>query len=489
MNKIVMTLLMLLVALSVAQEKIQFDDYFINQALRIDLYQFGDAREEFATIDQMYREAIWPGNPNHLIDPFNNGSYEVKVYDIASNKLIYSHGFSCIFAEYRTTTPAIEGVKRVYERSVRIPYPKRPVLFVVESRDKKNMLHAIFTQKIDPSDYHIIRETTLPHDIIYPALQNGDPHTCVDLVFIGEGYGVDEKEKFKGDCDRYVEVLFGVEPFKSHKDKFNVTGVLRPSPENGMDEPRQQRYKKTTLNASFNALDTDRYLLTEENKLMRAIASQVPYDAIIILANSERYGGGGIYNDYAISTVDNERSNMVFPHEFGHSFAGLADEYYSSDVAYNDIYPKGVEPLEPNITAYLSPGQVKWQHLLSPGIQIPTEYGKDALDSLQLMKRKIRQEERKELEAAAAKKASDKKRDAIKKKFRSQMKAVDDNIEAIREQYTDVYDKVGLFEGAGYSAKGLYRPMVYCLMIYHPENEFCLVCQEAIKRMIDFYSE
>ncbi len=489
MKRTIVLSLLLWMAIGYPQEAILFDDYFVDQALRVDLYLVGDAKEESVTIDHLYQEPIWPENPKHLLDPFNNGGYQVKVYDVASNRLIYSRGFSCMFAEYRTTTPAIEGVKRVFERPVRVPFPKRPIMLVLESRDKKNIPHPIFSQTIDPNDYHIIRESNQTKDYIYPVLKNGDPHSCVDLVFIGEGYTAEEEQKFDADCQRYVEVLFGQEPFKSHKARFNVTGVLRPSPESGMDEPRQQRYKRTTLNASFNAFDTDRYLLTEENKRLREIAAQVPYDAIIILVNSPRYGGGGIYNDYAISTVDNERSPMVLVHEFGHSFAGLADEYYTSDVAYNDAYPKGVEPLEPNITAFLDPTHVKWQDLLSPGISLPTEYGQDALDSLEALKRKLRQQQREEVQAANQKSATKATLEAIDKRYKSKIEAVDKEIKAVRQKYAHVYDKVGLFEGAGYSAKGLYRPMIYCLMIYHPNNEFCVVCQEAIKRMIAYYSE
>lgn len=478
MKKIIPILLVALAAYGQVQPG--FDDYFVDKAMRIDLYFTGDAKEESVAFDRIYQEPIWPENPKQLIEPFENGCYKVQVYDIASNRLIYSRGFNSMFAEYRTTTPAIEGTQRTFERPVRIPYPKNPVLLVIGSRDKKNLLHTIFTMTIDPSDYHILREEAGLQDEIYPALKNGDPHSCVDLLFLSEGYSEADRQKFKDDVDRYRDILFQYEPYKSNKEKFNITGLFRPSVDNGPDEPRQQIYKNTVLNASFNSFDLDRYMLTEENKMLRRIASQVPYDAIVILVNSKRYGGGGIYNDYAITTVDNERSKAVFIHEFGHSFAGLADEYYSSEVAYNDFYPKGVEPLEPNITALLDPAHVKWSHLLSPGIAVPTEYGRAAIDSLEALRRSVYEEMRKDGEKDKAKK---------EKKYSPRLKKIEEQIKAVRERYKDVYDKVGVFEGAGYSAKGLYRPSVYCLMIYNPKDEFCPVCQDAIRRMIQYYSE
>lgn len=470
------------------QETVIFDDYFLDKAMRIDFYHTGDAKEEAISIDHIYQEEIWPGSKNNLLDRFNNGRYAVKVYDVASNRLIYFRGFDCMFGEYKTTAPALNGIKSTFNRSVRIPFPRRPVHVVFEGRDKKNILHPLAIAQIDPSDYHIIRETTSSQDLIYKALENGDPHTCVDLVFVAEGYTADARDKFQSDVDRFAGYLFATEPFKSHKEKFNVYGVFRPSAENGMDEPRQGVFKKTVLNASFNAFDLDRYMLTEEGKKLREIAAQVPYDAIIILVNSKRYGGGGIYNDYCITTVDNAVSKRVFLHEFGHSFAGLADEYYASEVSYSDFYPKGVEPLEPNITALLNPDEVKWKDLLSPGISIPTDWGKEKRESLQAERQKNRLAMRKEVELARQKGLSEKQIKKIEERFRKVDQDIAKQLEEVTKQYSHLEDKVGVFEGAGYAAKGLYRPMIHCLMISSPKDEFCLVCQKAIARMIAYYS-
>ncbi len=490
MRKVIFFILLFLIpCLIFSQQTINFDDYFVDKTMRIDYFHVGDARTEFITIDQIYQQGIWAGNPKNLIDPFNNGKYEVKIYDIASNKLIYSKGVATYFGEYTTTDPAIQGIKRTYHETVLIPYPQKPILFVLESRNKKNILESIFSVEIDPGDYHIIKENPNSGDQVYEALKNGDPHSKVDLTWIAEGYTSEELDKFKKDVDRFMKALFEVEPYNKHKSKFNICGVFRPSVDSGVDQPRKGIFKNTVVNSSFNALDLDRYLLTEDNKTMRDIASTVPYDAVVILVNNERYGGGGIYNFYAVSTVDNKLSENVFIHEFGHSFAGLADEYYASQVSYNEFYPEGVEPTEPNITALLDPENLKWKELLSAGIKIPTDWGKETIEALQAERQKNRKEMREQVAQLEKSGASKSKIEKVKAEFNKTSDEINKNIDQVKEKYSYLNDKVGAFEGAGYSAKGLYRPMMNCLMFSNREKKFCKVCQRAIEQMIEFYSE
>ena len=493
MNKrplILSALALILPALAGAAPQIQppFDEYFLDKALRIDLYQAGDAKDERVTIHQIYEEGIWPESKTGLVPPFDQGRYVLKVFDAASNRLVFLRGFDTMYAEYKTTSPALAGEVRVFERSVRIPLPKRPVLFVVEKRDRRNLLHPVFDRIVDPSDLHIIRERPAAGDAVFELQVTGDPHDKVDFVFVAEGYTAEAKDKFKADAERMTAFLFSLEPYKAMKDRFNVRAVFRPSPEKGMDEPRQRAYKKTVLNASFNAFDLDRYMLIEEDHRMHEIAGQVPYDALIVLVDSPRYGGGSIAFDYCVTTVDHPRSLEVFVHELGHSFGGLADEYYQSEVSYNEFYPKGIEPLEPNITALLDPANVKWKDLLSPGIGVPTEYGKDRTEALQAEMREARAARDKSLEAAKKRGRTAKELKAIDDTFKTTESALRARIEAVRREYASLVDKVGVFEGAGYASKGLYRSMVFCIMIGNPKNEFCAVCQKAIAAMIGFFS-
>lgn len=487
MRKTILLLFALLIGAAGAQNAPDFDDYFTGGALRLELFQTGDSDEEIISMGQICREPLWPGSRARLIDRFNNGRYEIKVYDIATNLLIYSSGFDCMYGEYRTTTPALDGIKRTFRRAVRIPLPKRPVNFVLEKRDRNNLPAPFFILRIDPADYHINTEAVKTGEI-HEAHISGDPAVCADLLFIAEGYTASDKQKFNTDVDRMRDFLFTIAPYSEMKEKLNLRGLFIASPESGMDEPRQGSYKGTLFNASFNAFDLDRYMLVDDGHLLRSIASQAPYDALIILVNSTRYGGGGIYNDYAITTVDHAMSKRVFVHEFGHSFAGLGDEYYTSEVAYNDFYPKGIEPLEPNITALLDPDHIKWAELLTPGVSLPTEYGRRALDSLMSCRRENGMAMEKALQSARSKGASEKELERIKKPYLEKVKKIDAAFTAQRKKNEHLADAVGAFEGAGYSAEGLYRPMIDCLMISNNRDRFCRVCEAAIARMIDHYA-
>jgi hypothetical protein len=479
-------LLMALASPALAQSGPAFDDFFVDKAMRVDLYQVGDAQEEWITLDRIVQEPCWPGSTTRLLDPFGYGNYALDVYDVGSNRLIFTRGFDSMFSEYKTTAPALSGVKRTFSRSVRLPWPRYPVRLVIEQRDKQHILHPIFVTTIDPADYHLITEAPAAGDWVFDVLHNGDPHDHVDLVFVAEGYTLEDKAKFEADARRGADWLFDYEPYKSTRDKFNIRGIFRPSPERGMDEPRQHIYRKTALNASFNAFDLDRYQLTEENRALHDMAAQAPYDAIVILVNSKRYGGGSIIMDYCITTVDHERSKAVFIHELGHSFAGLADEYYRAEVAYNDMYPPDVEPLEPNITRYLNPDRLKWKDLVAPGLALPTDWGKERIEALQDQQDQNRRAEREEIEEARQAKASDTDLQAIRDRHAKAGRELEDKLAAVRKEYEPLEDKVGLFEGAGYTAKGMYRPMIHCIMISSPQDRFCLVCQRAIRQMIDF---
>lgn len=453
-----------------------FNTYFNNQTMRIDYFHQGDAKEDNITLDQIYVYGQWAGNPKNLIDPFNNGRYYVKVYDIATNKLIYSRGFDSYFAEYRTTDPAIKGIKRTYHESVLVPEPKNKCLFVLEERQKNNILKPVFEKEINPVDVHIIRESFQTDEKIVTTLRNGNPHDKVDILFLAEGYTANEFGLFKKDVKERTELLFTIEPYKSNKKRFNVSGVFRASAQSGVDEPDKKIYRHTALNSTFYSLDLNRYLLTEDNRTLRDMAAVAPYDAIFIMVNSERYGGGGIYNQYAVFTAHSPATELIFVHEFGHSFAGLADEYYASTVAYNDFYPQGVEPTEPNITALLNPNQPKWTNQIDPGKAIPSDWDKADYDSLSFKKQSLRRK----LYAET---------DSVKKEsINTQIEELDHALKDFIVNHP-LKNKTGFFEGAGYSSTGLFRPMLNCMMFSNQEKKFCDVCQASIQRMIDFYSD
>lgn len=470
-------------------QAINFDNYFIDKTMRIDYFHIGDAKSEIITVDKIYQYGTWGGSLNNLIDDFNNGKYYFKIYDEATKTLIYSKGFDSYFGEYKTSDDGLNGIKRTYSESAIIPYPKQKIIFAVELRGKDNMLSEIYRSEINPDDLLIIKDKVSDKNVkVYESLKNGDPHIKVDVVILAEGYTAMEEIKFKHDLDKFTKIFFNQEPYKSNKDKFNVYGVFKASEESGVDEPDHNSFKKTILSATFYSLGSERYLLTEDNKTMRDLAANVPYDAIYIMVNSKRYGGGGIYNLYCTFTADNQWHDYLFLHEFGHSFAGLADEYYTSDVSYNDFYPKGIEPVEPNITALLDKTNIKWKLYLTHGIEIPTPWEKEVFDSTDLAWQKSRREVNNEIAELTRNNVH---ADKIKQ-LQEEYDAKDREHQKWIDQYfqrSKFHNMVGAFEGAGYASKGIYRPMLDCIMFSKGKKPFCKVCEEAIKRVIDYYSE
>lgn len=477
--------------LSVAHNAKQynFSDYFKDAAMRIDYFHIGNAAEEFFTIDKVYKYSVWGRSKINLIDDFNNGRYYLKIYDVDSGELIYSKGFDSYFGEYQTSLPAIQGIRKTFHESAIIPFPIKPVKFVIEKRNLDKELNEIYSTVINPAEVSIISAKTNDENVeVFESYKSGDPGKRVDIVILGEGYTNKEKNKFKSDIERFTEIFFSQEPYKSYKESFNIYGVLKPSAESGVDEPRANSFKETTLNATFNSLGSERYLLTEDNKTMRDLAAYITYDAIYIMVNHSRYGGGGIYNLYCTFTSDAQYYKYLFIHEFGHSFTGLADEYYTSSTSYNEFYPSGVEPVEPNITALLDPPNVKWSHLLSKGIEIPTPWEKsefDAMDSIwQLERAKLNDNIARLKRDGESKETISRAEKEYAKKDKNHSEKIDSYLRAGK-----FWNKVGAYEGAGYSSKGLYRPMPDCIMFSKGDKPFCKVCEEAIIKVIKFYSE
>ncbi len=406
--------------------QVDFDNYFRNGALRIDYFHGGTNNSEFFILDELIEEEYWAGNKKNLLIPFDYGKYQVQVKEINEDITIYSYNYSTLFSEWQTIDEA-KNISKVFHETVLIPYPKNKVLVEFYSRDSLNKLNLKFKLNIDPKDPYIIREKKERFNSI-SILDNGNYENKVDIVIIPEGYTYQDSIKLINDVRRFKEYLFNTSPFKENQEKFNINLVFSWSEERGTDIPPKNIWKNTVVNSRFYTFYLDRYLMTSDNKTLRNIASNVPYDQIYILVNTDEYGGGAIYNHYAVCVSDNIYSEYIFTHEFGHSFAFLADEYYNSEVAYDNFYRYDIEPLEPNITTLID-FESKWKNMIEGDIPIPTPGTKEYLN------------------------------------------------------------KVGVFEGGGYSAKGIYRPQFDCTMKSISVDNFCEVCKSAIIKMINYYSE
>lgn len=459
-----------------------FEEYFLDKTLRIDYYHIGNAKEEIISLDKFYLQDKWAGSKRNLIDPSDLGKYKVEIYTLSEEKLIYSYGFDSIFYEYQTTKKAIEGIKRTFSESVLIPYPKKD--FKIKIKHKENL---IFEKEIFLKDLYISKEQKKGNYFIWEKRNCGEPSKCVDLVILAEGYTKKEKKKAFKDFEKFYNIFFSQRPYKTFKNKFNFYGIFVPSGESGCDEPSFNIWKDTAFGASFDSLDSERYILSEENKNIRDWASLVPYDAILIMINHKRYGGGGIYNLYATFTADNYWNEYLMLHEFGHSFAGLGDEYYTSSTSYEDFYKINEEPVEPNITALFNKDNFKWRNFVSDDTPIPTHWEKEDFDKIDLDYQREREKLNEELKEA-------KKSNEIEK-----IKIIEErintlsieNFKKLNEFFKNskLKDIVGAFEGAGYKNKGLYRPQIDCIMFSRGKKPYCKVCENAITERIKYLTE
>jgi len=482
-------LLIVVPYLATAQEAVHFDRYFSDKTMRYDYYHTGNARSELITADKLYEYGIWAGSRVHLIDHFDNGLYYAKVYDLASGNLLFSRGFNSYYGEYKFSPPALQGRQKTFHESILIPSPAIPVILSIESRNPLNQWHVIYADTIDPYGINILRhEFSRADGQVQKPLISGNPHNKVDIVILADGYASTDESQFQRDTDRLINIFFSQEPYRSRKADFNFYALFTPSEKSGIDEPRAGIYKQTILSSTFNAMGSERYILTEDNKAVRDLAAQVPYDAIYIMINHHRYGGGGIYNQFCIFTLDRQWMDYLLIHEFGHSFAGLADEYYHSPTAYTDLYPAHIEPFEPNITALLDPAHLKWKALLSEGVAVPTPWLKAEYDSVNFAWQKLRIKLNLQTEKLKKKHAAVEEIRRSEEIYALENKKASDQLDAIIARDPN-HNKVGVFEGAGYSATGLYRSMADCMMFSTGMKPFCAACLQRINQVIDHYLE
>jgi hypothetical protein len=402
------------------------------------------------------------------LDDTNLGKYFFEVRDQKSKRVLYSRGFASIYGEWETTDEA-KAIRRTFSESLRFPAPDAPVEIVLKKRDAKNNWIDLWSTSIDPKSIFIDRAKPAAPAVLIPIQKMGDPATKVDLLLLGDGYTRAEQKKFEADARRLTKILFATSPFKEHRSEFNVWGLCPEAGQSGISRPSTGVYRDSL--ATYDAFGSERYVLAFDNRELRKVAQFAPYEFVEILANNRTYGGGGIFNLYSTVAVDNAFANYVFVHEFGHHFAGLADEYYTSSVAYAPSTER-VEPWEPNATALLDPSKLKWKDLVSPGTAIPTPWSKEEFEKYSLAIQKRRAEIRKQ-------KLPESVMEAL---FREELQY--EQAMFRREKY---YGKVGAFEGSIYEAKGYYRPEVDCIMFTRTDH-FCAVCRRAIERIVGLYS-
>lgn len=419
-----LALCLLLVSVGHAQN---YNEYFADKTLRVDYIFTGDASAQSVCVDELSVLPSWAGRRHHLAELPLQGNGQIIMKDIESGKTIYTTSFSSLFQEWLETDEAKE-VSKGFENTFLLPYPLHPAEIEITLLSPRREVRANLKHTVRPDDVliHQKGDTHItPHKYL---LKSGDTDKCIDVAILAEGYTPAEMNVFYQDARIACESLFAHEPFKSMKERFNIIAVASPSDDSGVSIPRLGEWKHTAFNSHFSTFYSDRYLTTRRVKSIHDALAGIPYEHIIILANTEEYGGGGIYNSYTLTTAHHPMFRPVVVHEFGHSFGGLADEYFYDDDVMTDTYPLDVEPWEQNISTRVN-FDTKWEDMLVKDTPIPTPVGEQA-------------------------------------------------------KYP-----VGVYEGGGYSAKGIFRPADNCRMRTNEYPVFCPVCQRSLQRLIDFYTK
>lgn len=443
----------------------------VPRTMRVDYYHTGNNESEIFSLDQVVIEALpWTGNMYQPLDMTHRGKYLFEIVPAESAKPAWSRSFSSIYGEWETTGEAGQ-MNRTFHESLRFPAPDAPFDVVLKKRGAGNRFEEIWRLPVDPSDYLVHRESARYVNQVIAIVESGNPAQKVDLLLLGDGYTADEHDDFVAKAHEMADVLFSTSPFRERKNDFNVWALAPYAAESGVSRPSTNTYRDSPVGASYDSFRSERYVLTSDNKSMRRIVSSTPYDFIEILTNTDTYGGGGIYGLFSTAAANSEWAAYLFVHEFGHHFAGLADEYYTSSVAYEG--PEVIiEPYEPNVTALLDPDNLKWRHLVAPNTPIPTPWPKARFEEHSLAV----QEKRAEMRANNVPEAEMNELFRFTKEYSEKLFS-----------QADYRNAAGAFEGANYEATGFYRSAQNCLMFTRTDY-FCQVCREAIEKVIDEYT-
>ncbi len=366
-KSILIALLSLSLNISVTAQK--FADYFTEKACRVDFHFCGNARETIVFLDKIKQEPFWGGRRSHLSNSLNLGDFRFRVLDSLTNQQIYIDGFNALFHEWQSTPEALK-VSKSFEQTIQFPFPQHAVNLIIERRLDFDKWQELFSYSLSPTD-KLIQQTTPKTVPIKMISKNAVPEKAIDIAVVAEGYTEKEQNKFFKNAQQLAENLLTHEPFTKYKNRINIYAIAAQSEESGISLAKESGWKNTAVSSHFYTFYEPRYLTTECSFNLHDLAALVPYDAIYVLANTSTYGGGGIYNFYALTAADNKLATQVTVHEFGHSFAGLADEYFYDKDVLDGTYNIKQEPWEPNITSLIH-FDMKWKNSVAEGTTVPT---------------------------------------------------------------------------------------------------------------------
>jgi hypothetical protein len=439
--------------------------------VRVDYLHSGNALSDQYALERVLIEPLpWPGDLSQNFDNTNRGQNRVEVVDAKTGDLLYSRDFSTIFGEWRTTDEA-NRISRGFHESVRFPKQDRPVRVRILKRDERNEFSVVWSVEVDADAPDVVRKQPPAPAKPIPIRVSGPSPQKVDLLIMGDGYTQADMKKFEADARRLSQHLFEVSPFRERAADFNVWALAVPTVESGVSRPSTGVHHASPLGTRYDIFGSERYVLTLDNRALRDIAQHAPYEFIEILVNNDTYGGGGIFGQFSTAAAGNDWANYLFVHEFGHHFAGLADEYYTSPVAYLSSANR-MEPWEPNVTALRDPARLKWKQHVKAGTALPTPWPKAEYEESSRAYQKRRAELR----------AANRPESEMSALFREDLARTNALFSKAPQRQA-----IGAFEGANYEASGYYRPAMQCIM-FDRSDKFCPVCQDGISEIIDLYA-
>lgn len=400
-----------------------FADHFEEATLRMDFTMAGKSDEMQMYLNEYSRLDNWAGRRQHLSEYETRGNGRAIMRDAETNEVIYTTTFCALFNEWQATEEATK-VPKAFQQVLLFPYPKKKAVISIDFRGRDGVFCNYLQAPIDPEDI-LIRPKKRSGYVAKTILSSDKPSECVDIAIVGEGYSAKDQKKFFKDAARLSGYLFAHAPFDRLKNRFNVVAVGAVSQESGSTHPKHKIWRNTVMGSHYDTFYSDRYLMSDRLYAMHDCLVDVPYEQIIVMVNTDTYGGGGIYNSHTLISADDKQTDVIVVHEFGHSFAGLADEYYYPGDVMENFYDQTIEPWEDNITTLVD-FDSKWKDMLPEDVAIPTPEDKEHPQ------------------------------------------------------------KMGVYEGGGYATKGIYRPMQDCRMKSNVPDSFCPVCIRALERVVNF---
>lgn len=192
--------------------------------------------------------------------------------------------------------------------------------------------------------------------------KNGPLDNRINVVILGDGFTEEQLPKFAEEAKKFADFFLAYNPYNDYRNYFNFFAIRTPSKESGTSNPgaapdaypdQPVGMKDTFFGVSFGYSIHRLVEVSKFDVLYGLMGSHFPaYDLIVVLANTDHYGGSG--GQIAVHTL-NKDANTIGVHEIGHTFGRLSDEYWAGSIYGNETA---------NMTANSDPATIRWKNWL-----------------------------------------------------------------------------------------------------------------------------